>query len=100
MPEAESTGKLECVVAAKVIRADGTEEDLGVISVTSAEAEAAITALREIVGEPAEPAELTLEQVNALHAKRSEENDAASEKHRRADHEAHRASLPDEDGEE
>ncbi len=36
MPEARGTGKLNATVSAKVIRADGTIENLGVIAETGA----------------------------------------------------------------
>lgn len=97
MPKAESSGKLEATISAKIIRADGTEEDIGVISSTSADAEAVIAALRTAAeaGDVTRSTggEMTLEEVNALHAERSEENDARSEAARRADHEAHLARL-------
>lgn len=78
MPEHSTKGEMHATISAKVIRADGTEESLGVISATKAEAaqvEKMIKELRDSHPEAATGGPMTLEEVNALHAQRSEEND-------------------------
>lgn len=75
---------MHATISAKVIRADGTEESLGVISATKAEAgqvEKLIKELRDSHPEAATGGPMTLEEVNALHAKRSEENDRITAEH-------------------
>lgn len=83
----EAGGTFEGIVTAKVIRADGTEEDLGVISVTSADAERIISDLKALKPDEDEGV-LTLEQVNEMTAQQSAENDEASQRNREADTDA------------
>jgi hypothetical protein len=78
-------GEMHATISAKVIRADGTEESLGVISATKTQAgqmEKLIQELRDAHPESVTGGPMTLEEVNALHAQRSEENDRVSEQDR------------------
>lgn len=80
-----TSGEVHATISAKVIRADGTEESLGVISATDVEAtqvEGLIKQLRDAHPESVAGGPMTLEEVNALHAQRSEENDAVSDQDR------------------
>jgi Spy/CpxP family protein refolding chaperone len=81
MAEHSARGELHATISAKVIRADGTEESLGVISATKTQAaqmEKLIKELRDAHPEAAVGGPMSLEEVNALHAQRSEENDRAT----------------------
>jgi putative AlgH/UPF0301 family transcriptional regulator len=84
MAEHSTKGEMNATISAKVIRADGTEESLGVISATKTQAaqmEKLIKELREAHPEAATGGPMTLEEVNALHAQRSEENDRMTAEH-------------------
>lgn len=68
-------GQMEATVSAKVIRADGTEESLGVISVTSVDAERVIALLEEIAPQAADlTPEEALAAANGASIKANEEH--------------------------
>lgn len=81
---ANADANLSATITAKVIRADGTEESLGVISATGTEVSQVESLIAKIKkahniddGDGTRP--MTLDEVNALHEQRSAENDEASE---------------------
>lgn len=93
---AASKGEMHATISAKVIRADGTEENLGIISATKAEAsqvEKLIKELRDSHPEAVTGGPMTLEEVNALHAQRSEENERLNAEEAERSAQAHAERL-------
>jgi hypothetical protein len=80
MPSAKTKSTPEATISAKVIRADGTEEDLGVISVTSADAERMLALMAELKPDPVDDPDAALEEANRRNAEESERNDAETER--------------------
>lgn len=78
MVRAKTTVEGTCTVTAKVIRADGTEEDLGVLQVSEADAQRMIGLIEELRPEPGTGP--NLEEVNARHEEESARNQAETER--------------------
>ena len=77
-------GTMAATITAKVIRADGTEESLGVVSVSQTEAEHLESFIRKAkkahgLDDTSGARPMTLDEVNELHAQESDRNDRASE---------------------
>lgn len=78
MARANADLEATCTVTAKVIRADGTEEDLGVLQVSETDAQRMIGLIEELRPEPG--AGPSLEEVNARHEEESARNQAETER--------------------